>query len=137
MGDPTEVFRFSIAPGKETAYVTNVSPADTEWAFGSISSGVQTLNFQPWQLAVGSPQSNLVNRPMVVHLISEDIYLDIKFLSWHTGREGFGGGAFSYERSTPAVSTPTTLAVPTLPQAGYGVFAVLLLGAALRKLPRS
>jgi hypothetical protein len=34
---------------------------------------------------------------MVVHLITDDIYIDIKFLSWTSG--GAGGG-FSYERST-------------------------------------
>ena len=34
---------------------------------------------------------------MVVHLITDDIYIDIKLLSWSSG--GTGGG-FSYERST-------------------------------------
>ena len=34
----------------------------------------------------------------VLHLIEEDIYLDVRFLSWTSGN-GAGGG-FSYERST-------------------------------------
>ncbi len=34
---------------------------------------------------------------MVLHLITDDIYIDIKFLSWTSG----GNGGFSYERSTP------------------------------------
>ena len=40
----------------------------------------------------------------VVHLITEDIYIDIRFLSWTTGngQGGTGGGGFSYMRSTPA-----------------------------------
>jgi hypothetical protein len=35
----------------------------------------------------------------VVHLIEENIYLDVTFLSWVIGRDS--GGGFSYERSTP------------------------------------
>ena len=35
---------------------------------------------------------------MVVHLITDNIYIDIKFTSWGQG-SGAGGG-FSYERST-------------------------------------
>jgi hypothetical protein len=39
----------------------------------------------------------MMNLDMVVHLITDDIYLDIKFTSW-TG--GGNGGGFTYERST-------------------------------------
>ena len=35
---------------------------------------------------------------MVVHLISDDIYIDIKITSWESGSNS--GGGFSYERST-------------------------------------
>ena len=35
----------------------------------------------------------------VVHLISDDIYIDIQFDTWASGMAG--GGAFSYERTTP------------------------------------
>jgi len=35
---------------------------------------------------------------MVVHLISDDIYIDIKITSWEAGSNS--GGGFSYERST-------------------------------------
>jgi hypothetical protein len=36
----------------------------------------------------------------VLHLKTDDIYLDIKFLSWSER----SGGGFSYERSTPGAS---------------------------------
>ena len=35
----------------------------------------------------------------MLHLITDDIYIDVSFISWTNG--GNGGG-FSYERSTPA-----------------------------------
>ncbi len=41
-------------------------------------------------------------RNMVIHLITDDIYIDIKFLSWTPGGGDTSGlGGFSYERSTP------------------------------------
>jgi len=39
----------------------------------------------------------MIGRGAVIHLVDEDIYLDIRFLSWTQSR---GGGGFSYERST-------------------------------------
>ena len=46
----------------------------------------------------------VVGENMVLYLIEENIYIDIKFTSWSEGNgdgEGSGGG-FSYERSTAA-----------------------------------
>ena len=45
--------------------------------------------------------TDTVGRPMVVHLVDEDIYLQLTFKSWTDGA-GLGGGGFSYVRSTPA-----------------------------------
>jgi hypothetical protein len=84
------------------------APSDTEWAFGNINDGVGTLTFTTWGVAhtaasgvgVGSPPS-LIGQDMVVHLITDDIYIDIKLLSWSVGGNGASsGGGFSYERST-------------------------------------
>jgi len=76
-------------------------PSDTEWAFGNISDGIGSLTFTTWGAAhsasgSGDP-SSLIGQDMVVHLITDDIYIDIELLSWSGG--GSGGG-FSYERST-------------------------------------
>jgi hypothetical protein len=73
------------------------SPYDTEWAFGTIADGVETLEFDFWGSAVGWSPPDMVNQNMVLHLISEDIFIDIKFTSWTSGGQG---GGFSYERST-------------------------------------
>ncbi len=77
-------------------------PSGTEWAHGNISDGVDTLTFTTWGLAHVDDDGNgrpptLIDRDMVVHLITDDIYIDIKLLTWSSG--GSGGG-FSYERST-------------------------------------
>lgn len=85
----------------ETGFV-ETSPADTEWAYGK-AADYQTLTFMPW----GSwldwwPAYNLVGKDAVLHLISEDIYLDIKFTAWTSNA---GGGGFTYERSSVFAST--------------------------------
>ncbi len=90
----------------ETSFTHGVSPAGTEWANGT-TTNYASLTYQPWEPwtggAGGGPPST-VGRAAVLHLISEDIYLDIKFTSWGSG--ALGGGAFAYERSTP---TPTNV----------------------------
>jgi len=79
------------------------SPLDTEWAFGTTADGINTLTFGPFlgtSFADCGPPS-VVNQNAVLHLITDDIYIDIKFLFWTSG--GNGGG-FSYMRSTPGLS---------------------------------
>ena len=53
---------------------------------------------------------NIVGRDAVVHLITEDIYLDLKFTSWNGGHTSPGGG-FSYVRSTAPVPEPGSFAL--------------------------
>jgi hypothetical protein len=79
----------------ETSYTEEFSPADTEWAFGTtIDAG--TLEYDPWEETIGTPPE-MMNLDMVLHLITDDIFIDIKFTEW-TG--GGNGGGFTYERST-------------------------------------
>ena len=40
---------------------------------------------------------NLPGTALVLHLIDENIYIDVTFLSWSSGDSG---GGFSYERTT-------------------------------------
>jgi len=73
-----------------------LSPADTEWAYGD-ADDYQNLTFETWvNWATFCPPCTL-GQDAVVHLISEDIYIDIRFTSWSCC--GFGG--FSYDRATP------------------------------------
>jgi hypothetical protein len=94
----------------ESSYSGAQSPVDTEWAFaglnGNPSSGVTAanfavLNFSGWAASLGGPpnlQGNIVGRSGVVHLITDDIYLNITFTSWAGGNNG---GGFAYTRSSP------------------------------------
>ena len=95
---------FNIA--SEEKYTKKSSPADTEWAFGTTAE-IGSLAFQNWQDAVSSNPPDMVDKDMVLHLISDDIYIDIKFTAWTKGRDG---GGFSYERSTNNTTNNTDIA---------------------------
>ncbi len=71
------------------------SPAGTEWAIGT-TDNLESLNFQRFRTAVGEPKS-IVGEDLVLRLVEENIYIDIRFTSWSQGRLG----GFAYERSTP------------------------------------
>jgi hypothetical protein len=74
-------------------------PADTEWAFGSLSN-FSTLSYQSLESMRPSDSdlaALILNQPMVMHLINEDIYLSVKFTSWPRHH----AGGFAYIRSTP------------------------------------
>jgi len=96
---------------KESAFVFGAtfpeskSPAGTEWAIGSLSDGIENLNFNSLTFVTGAPYRYINERgnsPMVLHLLDEDIYLDLVWIDWHRGNGNDGGlGGFSYMRSTP------------------------------------
>lgn len=81
----------------ETAATAN-SPADTEWAFGTLDH-YASLSYTNWLAWLnGQSPVSLVSQQAVLHLISEDIYIALQFTLW--GSHGTGG--FAYQRSTPA-----------------------------------
>lgn len=84
----------------ESNYVSNYSPKDTEWAFGTTENLVN-LNFSSWEETNESNPPGMINQDMVLYLVNEDIYVDIKFTSW-TG--GNSGGGFSYERASDPIN---------------------------------
>jgi Tyrosine-protein kinase ephrin type A/B receptor-like len=73
------------------------SPAGTRWAFGTASERA-SLTFRPWREAVSNNPPAMVGRDMVVHLISEDVYVDVRFTAW--AQASGAGSRFSYVRST-------------------------------------
>lgn len=74
----------------------SLSPADTEWAFGTPTNYI-TLPFTNWLTWLnGASPSTLVGKQVMLHLISEDIYISLQFTSWASG----GTGGFTYQRST-------------------------------------
>jgi len=85
----------------EGGFTHNISPAGTEWAFGT-TANFATLVYKDWETwtggAGGGPPST-VGRDAVLHLLNGNIYVDIKFTAW-----GGSGGAFAYTRSTPPLT---------------------------------
>jgi hypothetical protein len=105
---------FNIAPGHEDSYIRYTSPADTQWATSVMSANTgktiaaanwQQLSFTDWAPSYGGPGfalgANMTTHNAVVHLLTDDIYLDLTF-SFFTS-----GGDFTYNRSTPAAAAPT------------------------------
>jgi hypothetical protein len=108
---------FNIAPGHESAYIRPTSPDDTLWATSVMSANNgktiaatnwQQLSFTNWAPAYGGPGpalgANITTHNAVVHLLTDDIYLDLTFTSFTSG------GDFTYQRSTAALPEPSTVA---------------------------
>ena len=75
-----------------------VSPLGTLWSMGTTAE-LDELNFQPLKRAANNRMQAVPGRDMVLFLVDENIYIDLRFISWQPGN-GSGGG-FSYERTTP------------------------------------
>lgn len=80
----------------ETSYTSMISPADTEWAYGT-TANIGSLTFKNFEATNGSKPPSMINKDMVLHLITDNIYIDIKFLSY---TDSGSGAEFSYQRST-------------------------------------
>lgn len=93
-GNRMGIFNIVSEPG----YMDFFSPADTEWAFGT-TANFSSLTYDNWEDTHGGNPPGTVGQPMVLHLITEDIYIDITFNSWGSGGAG-SQGAFSYTRAT-------------------------------------
>ena len=93
-----------------------VSPADTEWAEGSLAN-FNTLSYGPCPLEARNRPPAYVGKTFVVHLINEDIYLSLKLTAWG-GAGGAGDKSFSYQRSSLSVTPPTPTISITNPVSG-------------------
>src|ERR1035441_9531902 len=97
----------------ETGFTHTRGGADTEWADGTTAtySSLSYMDWNTWaQSHPGGPVAT-VGVSAVVHLISDDIYLNVQFTSW-----GQRTGGFSWQRSTPApadVPPTVTITSPT------------------------
>jgi hypothetical protein len=88
----------------ETVFTLFYSPADTEWSDG-FATNYSALTFTDWETwsHVDHPKPpSTIGVNAVVHLISEDIYVNIMFTSWNQME-----GGFSYNRSTPPNVPPS------------------------------
>lgn len=91
------------------------SPADTEWALGTLAN-FSTLTYRTMDALratqVGDFQALILNKQMVMHIKSQDIYMSIMFTNW--GR--FFSGTVGYIRSTaPAGGNPPTVTLTNPP----------------------
>lgn len=97
----------------ESAFLHFYSPSNTAWADGTIAN--TNLTYTDWntwaKITHGGPP-NTVGVDAVVHLLADDIYLNVKFLSWPTG------GGFIYVRSTPPSGNVPPVVAITNPPAG-------------------
>jgi hypothetical protein len=85
----------------EESFSSGTSPAGTEWAYGTTADDVESLefsNFHDLRDYMDGSLKNIPGKDVVLHLIDEDIYLDVHFNSWAVGDDG-GNGGFSYTRS--------------------------------------
>ena len=76
---------------------TSQSPTGTEWAEGT-TSDLESLTFEPLKAAANNQMKNVPGKSFVLHLIEEDVYIDVTFTNWTSGSNS--GGGFGYERST-------------------------------------
>ena len=97
------------------------SPSGTEWAFGLCTSK-SSLTFKTFMETCNKSTPSIVNKSMCIHLIQDDLYVDVMFDSW--GRINVSGG-FSYYRSIPNKAPSTTIA------AGYIASNTISIGSPL------
>jgi hypothetical protein len=96
----------------ESGFIHTYSPADTEWADGTTAdpnlTSLPYTDWNTWVKGVHSGPPSTVGVNAVVHLISDDIYINITFTSWQSR-----GGGYSYQRSTPAavVNNPPSMTI--------------------------
>jgi hypothetical protein len=93
----------------ETSFTHFSSPADTRWANGNLTNYalLTYTDWNTWAKGVNPGPPSTVGVDAVVHLISDDIYLGLKFTFW-----GGAGGLFAYQRTTPHVeAAPNALAI--------------------------
>ncbi len=89
---------FNAVVETESAGKQGLSPVDTEWAYGA-TAALGELDFLPWFASLEFKRpARAVDQDAVLHLISDDIYIDIRFTSWVDGQ---GTGGFAYTGATP------------------------------------
>ena len=70
------------------------SPVGTAWAKGR-TSDLPNLTFAPFRETVGQPK-DVVGQDLVLHLIDDNIYLNVNFTQWTQGK----AGGFAYQRAS-------------------------------------
>jgi hypothetical protein len=85
----------------ETAPNGSTSPIDTLWAFGTLANATNLSYVTFASLRNGDLGAVILNKPMVVRLLNENIYISIMFTDWPSNHMG----GFTYVRSTAPAPT--------------------------------
>jgi len=90
----------------ESSFAHFSSPAGTEWANGTLANYASLTyhDWNSWAKGVNVNPPSTVGVDAVVHLISDDIYVGIKFTFW-----GGSTGLFAYQRTTPPLPPTLTM----------------------------
>jgi uncharacterized protein (DUF2141 family) len=104
----------------EMGAVSGISPDDTEWAIGTLDN-YNSLCYGPCPLEAGNHPPGYIGTTFVVHLKSDDIYLQLTLTDWE-GQGGAPGKTFAYDRTTPFVAPPPTPTVNITSPAGGALF---------------
>jgi hypothetical protein len=106
------IFNAAVEPN----FLRTVSPEFTEWATdlmpGNAGEAIVATNWADLTFDVftdaygGAVGFNGPGRNAVVHLVFEDIYLDLRITNWTDGHQIPSGG-FSYMRAEPPAPEPT------------------------------
>ncbi|HEV2455767.1 MAG TPA: Ig-like domain-containing protein [Verrucomicrobiae bacterium] len=92
-------------------------PGGTEWAIGTLAgymANTNSLSFGDCPLEAGSHPINYIGTTFVVHLFTNNVYLQLTLTGWG-GQGGQGLKTVSYTRSTPALAAPTPTVTITNP----------------------
>ena len=103
------IFNIAINSAFVGMGASSPSPVGTEWAFGTLANtpDPSSLPFGTWgSVHGGGPPpggpASLIGQDLVVHLVEDDVFLDLRFTQWG----GAGSGSFAYLRSTPPPLEP-------------------------------
>jgi len=90
------IFNIAQEPSFTGMGGSSPSPIGTRWARGSAADHA-SLTFSTWGVVHENAPPLLVGQDLVVHLVDDDIYIDLRFTAWGSGA-GLGG-SFAYLRS--------------------------------------
>jgi len=119
---------FNIRTEVEYDFVGFSSPENTEWAYDLVLNGNEgqlmaatnfaNLTFDTFREAINGFPPGIIGLPGVLHLISEDIYIDIRITEWFGVLLVDQGGGFSYVRAVPEPSSTLLHSVALIALAG-------------------
>jgi len=92
-----------------------LGPTNTEWAYGHISQWNTLVYDKLYNINSCAPPT-MVNQPLVLHLISENIYLQVRFNFWNSG-----SSSFSYARTTAAAAAYASISGRLMTTAGRAI----------------